>query len=30
MFGGFDRDPGELQRTPGNVKTGPLESPRSG
>ena len=30
MFGGFDRDPGELERTPGNVKTGPLESPRSG
>jgi DMSO reductase family type II enzyme iron-sulfur subunit len=29
MFGGFKRDPGELERTPGHVRSGPLESPRS-
>jgi len=29
MFGGFTRDPAELERTAGSVATGPLNSPRS-
>jgi DMSO reductase family type II enzyme iron-sulfur subunit len=29
MFGGFTRDPAELERTAGHVPTGPLQSPRS-
>jgi DMSO reductase family type II enzyme iron-sulfur subunit len=29
MFGGFTRDPADLQRTAGDVPTGPLRSPRT-